>query len=112
MAQKAALSHVNAPDFSEMWLSLLALIGVIYRDRGKWVRVIAIATIVWIHAPFDYQELFATNVPHKQVVENNNMYTYLHQQHQKHFGQAQGSPATIHPISTIFGEDTETQFEE
>eukprot|EP00957_Ditylum_brightwellii_P138190 10534513-Ditylum_brightwellii.AAC.2 len=71
-AQKAALSHVDVPDFSEMWLSLLALMGVIYRVRGKWVWVIAIATMVWIHALFNYQELFATNVPHKQVVEHDN----------------------------------------
>eukprot|EP00957_Ditylum_brightwellii_P165837 12626060-Ditylum_brightwellii.AAC.1 len=52
-AQKAALSHVDIPDFSEMWLSLLAYMGVIYRERGKWMWVIAIATTVWIHALFN-----------------------------------------------------------
>eukprot|EP00957_Ditylum_brightwellii_P129811 9901424-Ditylum_brightwellii.AAC.1 len=109
MAQKAALSHVDAPYFSEMWLTLLALMGVIYRERGKWVWVIAIATTVWIHALFNCQELFAASVPHKRVVEHNNLYTCLNQQHRKHFGQAQESPATIHPISTLFGEDTDTQ---
>eukprot|EP00957_Ditylum_brightwellii_P191558 14584919-Ditylum_brightwellii.AAC.1 len=64
MAQKASLSHVDIPDFSKIWLSLLALMGVICRTRGKWLWIIAIATMVWIHALFDYQELFATNVPH------------------------------------------------
>eukprot|EP00957_Ditylum_brightwellii_P008816 668603-Ditylum_brightwellii.AAC.1 len=34
-AQKAALSHVDVPNFSEMCLSLLALMGVIYSMRGK-----------------------------------------------------------------------------
>eukprot|EP00957_Ditylum_brightwellii_P085219 6480412-Ditylum_brightwellii.AAC.1 len=111
-AQKAALSHVDIPDFSKMRLSLFALMGVIYSERGKWVWVIAVATTVWIHALVDYQELFATNVLHKQVVEHDNLYTCLHQQHRKHFEQAQGSPATIHPISTLFGEDIDTQFGE
>eukprot|EP00957_Ditylum_brightwellii_P178788 13618898-Ditylum_brightwellii.AAC.1 len=40
------------------------------------------------------------------------MYTCLHHQHRTHFGQAQGSPATEHPISKLFGEDTNTQFGE
>eukprot|EP00957_Ditylum_brightwellii_P115548 8813168-Ditylum_brightwellii.AAC.1 len=46
VAQKAAQSHVDILDLSEMWLLILALIGTIYRTRGKWVWVIAITTTV------------------------------------------------------------------
>eukprot|EP00957_Ditylum_brightwellii_P196377 14961964-Ditylum_brightwellii.AAC.1 len=40
------------------------------------------------------------------------MYKCLHQEHRSHFCQAQGSPATEHSISTLFGKDTDTQFSE
>eukprot|EP00957_Ditylum_brightwellii_P008547 648108-Ditylum_brightwellii.AAC.1 len=34
--QKAALSHVDVPDFHKMWLALLAMMGIIYSTRGRW----------------------------------------------------------------------------
>eukprot|EP00957_Ditylum_brightwellii_P210579 15365132-Ditylum_brightwellii.AAC.1 len=111
-AQKAALSHVDVPDFSEMWLALFAMMGIICSTRGKWGWILVFTITAWIHALFNYHKLFATNVPHKRVVEHDKMHKCLHHKHRTHFGQAQRSPATEQPISTLFGKDTDSQFSE
>eukprot|EP00957_Ditylum_brightwellii_P039842 3016590-Ditylum_brightwellii.AAC.1 len=47
--QKAAFSHVDIPDFSKMWLALLAMMGVIYSTRGRWGWIFVFTVSTWIH---------------------------------------------------------------
>eukprot|EP00957_Ditylum_brightwellii_P154749 11778267-Ditylum_brightwellii.AAC.1 len=83
------------------------MMGVIYSTRRRWGWIFVFTITAWIHVLFNYHKLFATNVPCKRVVEHDKMYKCLHHEHRTHFGQAQGSPATEHPISTLFVKDTD-----
>eukprot|EP00957_Ditylum_brightwellii_P005320 406032-Ditylum_brightwellii.AAC.1 len=49
---------------------------------------------------------------HRRVEEQEALSYHLHREYIDHFGRSQGTPGTVHPISILFGQDTNTQFGE
>ena len=52
-AQKAALTHVDIPDYDKIWMVLSAMVGIVFKPLGKWGWGIGIMFMLWGHAMFN-----------------------------------------------------------
>eukprot|EP00957_Ditylum_brightwellii_P035927 2722548-Ditylum_brightwellii.AAC.1 len=107
--QQSAITHINIPNINTIWIKRLVLCCFeIVLTTLPYKQ--AFYTAIWIYQNYNWDNYVGAHAPHKIVVEKEELEEALHNLHVKHFGQAHGTDFTIPPLSTLFGEYTETEF--
>ena len=102
----STLSFIDIPDIESFWA--VHVILMIFLLQTVTLCTITII-LLFYEKSINYRQLFGTCVPHKRISNKKEVEYHLTEHFKNHFSQAKGTPFTLEPITSMLGNDLQTQ---